>query len=101
MNKLDSEHKSCPKDHFKLYQSARQMMKSRNYQNAISSLENCLNASDCQIDKILKLDMHITIAFSYFYLSKYNESSYNFSQAIDICKSSITQIGKENLNFLR
>lgn len=101
MNKVDENDKNCIKDHYKLYQSARQSMKARNYAHAISCLETCVKVKDCYMEKTLKLDIYLTLGFSYFYLSKYNDSCQYFIQALDVCNSFINEYNTEKNNFFK
>lgn len=101
MNKLEGNDKTCNKDHIKLHQNARQMMKSRNYMNAIQSLENCLNIKECYIEKTLKLEMYLTLGFSYFFLSKYSDSSHYFLLGMEICNSLTYDYNPEKTNILK
>ena len=101
MNKLEENEKSCSKDHSRLYQNARQMMKSKNYLNAIQSLENCINVKECFIDKCLKLDMYIILGLSYFYLSKFSDSSHYFLLGMEICNSLTYEYNPEKNNSLK
>jgi hypothetical protein len=101
MNKLEENEKSCTKDHSKLYQTARHMMKSKNYQNAIQSLENCINIKECFIEKSLKLDMYLILGLSYFHLSKYSDSSHYFLLGMEISNSLIYEYNPEKNNNLK
>jgi tetratricopeptide (TPR) repeat protein len=103
MKKLDENELklNANKEFIKAYQMARQMMKSKNYSNAILTLDYLLKSKENQIERSLRIDMFQTVAFSYFYLYKYSESVEHFEKALEICKIYMSEYNTEKLGFLK
>lgn len=88
------------KDAVKALQTANQYMKQRNYSNAIVTLDNFIKLKD-SLDRSIRLDMLLTVAFSYFYLLKYEESAEQFDKALDIIHEYTNEYSTEKSAYLK
>ena len=75
-------------------------MKLKNYTAAKIIFDNLLK-SNFSAEKSMKMDVLLSLSFTNFYLSLYNDSQICFIKALEICKTYNNDFNSEKVYFMK